>query len=248
METVVFAAIFILALVALSLAANLFAIVTVYEYQRAVFYRDGSVSRVLGAGTHRYLKRRASVQIVDMRRTMLTLPGQEILTKDNVNLKLSVAGAYEICDPVRALHGSQHYLMELYSVAQIALRDAVGLLALDDLLEKRAELDAKLLAGVSEGAAVLGLTVTALSVKDIMLPANLKRAYSAVLEARKEAQRQLEQARGEQAVLRSLANAASLYEGSPTLLQARVIQALAAGNNSIVFGADGTLAPRDKKP
>lgn len=71
-----------------------------------------------------------------------------------------------------------------------------------------------------------------------MLPANLKKAFSGILEARKESQTQLEKARGEQAVLRNLANAAGLYETNPQLLQARIIQTLANGNNTIVFGAE----------
>ena len=71
-----------------------------------------------------------------------------------------------------------------------------------------------------------------------MLPANLKKAFSGIIEAKKEAQTQLEKARGDQAVLRNLANAAGLYDANPQLLQARIIQTLANGNNTIVFGAN----------
>jgi hypothetical protein len=89
--------------------------------------------------------------------------------------------------------------------------------------------------------------VSGLAVRDVMLPANLKKAYSGALEAQKEAQKNLEKARGEQAVLRSLANSSKLYEEHPSLLQARVIQALANGNNSIVFGADDKMSIAKKK-
>jgi regulator of protease activity HflC (stomatin/prohibitin superfamily) len=231
-----------------SVVSRLYGAVTVYEYQRAILYRNGSVAVVWNQGRHRYFKPHSNVQVVDLRKSLLALPGQEVLTKDNVNLKLSLVGFYEIADPVSALHRSQSYTSEFYSVAQLALRDLVGQYTLDDLLEKKSELDAKLLSTASDGALPLGLKVSQLAIKDVMLPSNLKRAYSAVLEAKKEAQRQLEQARGEQAVLRSLANSAGLFEGNPALLQARVFQALSSGNNTIVFGADDALALKGKKP
>ncbi|HWA89584.1 MAG TPA: slipin family protein [Rhizomicrobium sp.] len=237
-----------LAFVAALVASGQLATVTIYEYQRAVLYYDGAVAKVLSAGRHRYWKRRSWYQVVDIRGAALAIPGQEILTKDDVNLKISLIGTYAIVDPVRALHGTQNYASDLYSAAQIALRDLVARMTLDELLEKRSELDARLLAAVAERAAAFGIAVSLLAIKDVMLPANLKRVYSAVVEAKKEAQRQLEQARGEQAVLRSLANSAGLLESHPMLLQARLVQALAAGNNTIVFGADGTLALKDKKP
>lgn len=247
MEVILIAALAAL-VVAGFLIARLFSTLTIYEYQRGIFYRDGVFAGVKGAGKYRYWKARSSVQVVDVRKAMLAIPGQEILTKDNINLKISLVGAYEISDPVRALHGSLSYVADLYSLAQVVLRDLVAQVTMDELLEKQRDLDAKLLAAVSEGAAQLGITVGQLAVKDIMLPANLKRAFSAVLEAKKDSLRQLEQARGEQAVLRSLANSSALYENNPSLLQARLVQALSAGNNSIVFGGDGKVVVKDAKP
>ncbi|HEX2591388.1 MAG TPA: slipin family protein [Rhizomicrobium sp.] len=221
---------------------------TIYEYQRGIFYRNGAITAVRGAGRYRYLKSMTDVQIVDVRKTLMGLPGQEILTKDNVNLKISLVGFYEVTDPVRALHSSQSFQSDLYSLAQIALRDLVAQTTMDELLESKSELDAKLQTAVADGAASLGIMVSQLAVKDIMLPPNLKRAFSAVLEAKREAQRQLEQARGEQAVLRSLANSSGMYEGNPALLQARLVQALSTGNNSIVFGADDKIVVKKANP
>lgn len=70
-----------------------------------------------------------------------------------------------------------------------------------------------------------------------MLPANLKKAFAGILEAKKEAQKQLEKARGEQAVLRNLANSSAMFDGNPMLLQARIIQSLSNGNNTVIFNA-----------
>lgn len=175
---------------------------------------------------------------MDKRKTILSLPGQDILTRDNINLKLSLAGFYELTDPARARHASQNYAAELYSHAQLSLRDTIASFTLDELLEKKGEIDALLLEKIADKAQAIGCTVSTLAVRDIMLPANLKKAFSGILETKKEAQIQLEKARGEQAVLRSLANAAQLFDSNPQLLQARVIQTLSNGNNTIVFGAD----------
>lgn len=212
--------------------------ITIYEFQRGLLYRNGRFKKLLGAGKYRCLRKGTNIQAIDIRKTLLTLPGQEVLTKDNVNIKITMVGFYEISDPVKARHESANYITEFYNIVQIMLRDLVGTVTIDELLDKKGEFDAQLLAGVTEKAAALGLTISTLAVKDIMLPANLKKAFSGILEAQKEAQRQLEKARGEQAVLRSLANSSSMYESNPKLLQARLIQALSTGNNNIVFNAD----------
>lgn len=220
--------------------------ITVYEFQKGLLYKKGSFVKLLGAGKYYYLKTSSTVQVVDTRKTLITLPGQEILTKDNVNVKLTLVSFYEVLDPVKAKHQSENYVTEFYNLSQIVLRDLVGSVTIDELLEKKGEIDSQLLASVSEQAKALGLTVSTLSVKDIMLPANLKKAFSGILEAQKEAQRQLEKARGEQAVLRNLANSSSMYENNPMLLQARIIQTLSTGNNTIVFNADDKVIMKEK--
>jgi regulator of protease activity HflC (stomatin/prohibitin superfamily) len=220
---------------------------TVFDYQNGLLYKNGSFVKVLGAGTYRYFAKTTKIATIDKRKTQLTLPNQEILTKDHVSVRVSLVGTYQVTDPVRAAHESANYMLEIYSHAQLALREEVAARSLDELLEKKTGLDEKLLSIVSARAADLGVTLTTLAVLDVMLPANLKRAFVGALEAQKEAQRQIEMARGEQAVLRSLANSAKLYEANPALLQARIIQALGTGNNSIVFGADGNTIVKNGK-
>lgn len=237
--------------VAAALAAGaylrLVARVVVYDFQKGLLYKNGAFQMLLGPGTYRFLKTGTDIQVVDGRRTMIALPGQEILTKDNISLKLSLCGFYEVTDPVKAKHQSQNYLTEFYSHAQLALRDVVAGYTIDELLEKKGEIDAQLAARTAGAAAALGLSVSALAVKDIMLPANLKRAFAGIIEAKKDAQKQLEKARGEQAVLRNLANASNMFDGNPMLLQARIIQSLSAGGNTVIFNAPGNDAAAVKK-
>ena len=224
---------------------------TVYEHQKGLRYDNGKLARVLDAGHYRYLRRRTQIDLVDMRSTMLVVPGQNILTKDNVSVKVSVSGLHQIVDPVKAIQESTSYISELYDICQLSLRDLVATTTIDELLEKKTEIDAQLLAASAAKAERIGVKITALALRDIVLPANLKKAFAAVLEAQKDAQRQLEVARGEQAVLRSLANSAKMYENNPALLQARLIQALSSGANTIVFnGDDKTIVakPAPDKP
>lgn len=224
-----------------------FVSVTIFEFQKGLLYKKGAFVKTLSAGKYHYIKSRSTIEVVDTRKTMLTLPGQEILTKDNVNIKITLVGFYEVSDPVKAKHQSENYMTEFYNISQIMLRELVGAITIDELLEKKGALDTQLLTGISEKVKGIGLSVSILSVKDIMLPANLKKAFSGILEAQKEAQRLLEKARGEQAVLRNLANSSGMYESNPMLLQARLIQSLATGNNSIVFSADDKLAVKEKQ-
>lgn len=210
----------------------------IYEFQKGLLYRNGRLERVVGAGRYRFLKRRARIDVFDMRNTQIVAPGQSILTKDNVNVKITVSGLYAINDPVQLSKQSANHVAELYDVCQLALRDVVAATTIDELLEKKTEIDAQLLERVAEKAGRIGVAFSSLALRDIILPANLKRAFGAILEAQKEAQRQLEAARGEQAVLRSLANSAKMYENNPALLQARLIQTLSSGANTIVYNND----------
>jgi regulator of protease activity HflC (stomatin/prohibitin superfamily) len=219
----------------------------VYDFEKGLLYRDGSFVRMLDAGRYRILKDRSRIDTVDTRKLPFTLSGQEVLTKDNIQVRITTVGQYQVTDVAKAAHEVASYHAEFHTLAQLVLREQVGNLTLEELLDKKTELNAKLLASVEEGAKLLGLTVSAFAVRDVMLPANLKKAFVGTLEAQKEAQRQLEVARGEQAVLRSLANSSKLYENNPSLLQARVIQALSNGNNSIIFGSDDRMTVNAKR-
>jgi regulator of protease activity HflC (stomatin/prohibitin superfamily) len=226
-----------------------FSTTVIYDYENGLLYKNGAFVKLLGAGVYRLNTRRSKIETVDMRKQPLTLSGQDILTKDHVNVRVTLVGQFQIFDVQLAVRAIASHQAELYTMAQLAVRDHVGSMALEEILQRKSDLDAMLLKTVAEGAKTLGLTILALAVRDVMLPANLKKAFSGALEAQKEAQRQLEVARGEQAVLRSLANSARLYENNPMLMQARIIQALSTGNNSIVFGADEkiTLKPKAQK-
>lgn len=221
--------------------------ITVYQYQKGLLFKDGKLVKQLDAGHYRYFVRRSSIKTFDMRRRVLQLSGQEILTKDNINMRATVVGQIQITDAEKVMQQTESYMADVYSIAQLSLRDAVGSVTLDELLGQKSVLDQRIQDDVAEKTKAIGVVISGLAVRDIMLPASLKRAYGGILEAQKNAQVNLEKARGEQAVLRSLANSSKLYSENPSLLQARVIQALASGNNSIVFGTDDNVAIKKSK-
>jgi regulator of protease activity HflC (stomatin/prohibitin superfamily) len=137
------------------------------------------------------------------------------------------------------VHDTANFTHDLHMAVQLALREVVAELTLDDLMAARKTLDAEVLKRATEKVTSIGLALKDLAIRDIILPASLKKSLSGVIEAQKDTLKNLEKVRGEHAVLRSLANAASLYKDNPALLNARLIQTLEQGGNTIVFGADG---------
>jgi len=216
---------------------KLFEWVTVYEYEAGLKYLHGQYVARLEPGRYRLRRGHAEIRKLELRAQYQTLSGQEILSSDHIQVKISLVLGFEIADPVKALHGVDNYQNALYLQMQLLLREAVQQIPLETLLAGQAELNSQLAAQAEPVLAELGLRFKSLAVKDIMLPGDLRRAYAQVLKVQKEAQAGLEKARGEQATLRSLANAARMLEKNPSLLNLRLIQSLENSQNAsqIVF-------------
>jgi regulator of protease activity HflC (stomatin/prohibitin superfamily) len=216
------------------------------EGYAGLLYHKGKFVQVLGAGRHIRWGRYFTLDAQDVRKTSLLVAGQEVLTADNVGLKLSLLVTYQVTDPVKAAHETQHWQGDLHNAAQLALRAVMGGIAVEALLNQRLEIGAQLLARVQPDAAKIGINVQAVEVKDVMFPAELKRAFADVLKAKQEGQAALERARGESASLRNLANAARVLEGNPALMNLRLMQSLTAAQNAgstLVVGMPGGFVP-----
>jgi len=205
---------------------------TVSEGHVGLLYHKGKFVRVLAAGRHVHWGRQFTIHWVDVRRASLLIPGQDVLTADNVGIKLSLLVTYQVSDPAKATHDTQNWSADVHNAAQLALRAVVSGVAIEALLKKRLEIGAQLLARVQPEAAKIGINVFAVEVKDVMFPADLKRAFAEVLKAKQEGQAALERARGESAALRNLANAARVLEGNPALMNLRLMQSLSAAQNA----------------
>ena len=216
---------------------------TVFEYQKGLLFHRGRFARLLDAGTHQLSRKHDHLVKMDMRPALYTVPGQEILTRDKISIKITAGGSYAISDPRTVFSSSTSYAAAFYAEAQQVLREVVQGFDLESLLGDRSEINTAMHQALEAKAATMGLDVKAFAIRDIMLPAGLKKALGGLLEAQKEAQIAVEKARGEQAVLRSLANSSRLYAEHPTLLSARLVQTLDTGAHTLVFNTAAEAPP-----
>lgn len=250
--TLAFVAVVVLGAAVIALA-RLYRTVYVYHYQMGIRYSKGRFDGVLAPGQYRILPSTAIVP-VDMRSTVVSVPGQDILSADGVTVKVSLVARYRVKDPQVALHATESYLQSLYATLQVALRAAVGSRPVEDVLATRGELGAEAQAASAEPATALGLVLESVDVKDVMFTGELRKTFAQVVTARKEGLAALERARGETAALRNLANAARLVEGNPTLLQLRALQQVGQSKGStLIMGMPAATTPipiphRDASP
>ncbi|RDI68956.1 slipin family protein [Nocardia pseudobrasiliensis] len=212
--------------------------VTVMDWQRTLRYRDGKLDTVLEPGRHRYDQRRDTLVTVDMRPRQTQVTGQELLTRDGLSLRVSFIASWVVTDPVAFTVGAQYPETVLYAAVQEAARDKVAAHTLDELVADRS-----LLSGADEVAIAigdLGIQVSSVRARDLMLPGELRRAALETVLAKERGRADLERARAEAAALRSLANTARLLEENPTLLRLRTLQVAAMPGTQVV------LDPRER--
>ena len=214
--------------------------IVVQEWERVLLYRDGRFVETLEAGRHRRPRRRHSWVRVPVRPRLLVVPSQEVLTADGLSVKVSLTAAVRTSDPRRWHEAVEDADAFVYAALQIALREAVAGRTLDELLGARGSLPDEVLAGVSAAVEAVGVALDSLSLRDVMVPAELRRAAAEVAVARAQGQAALERARSEVAATRALANAARMVAEQPALLQLRTLQAVEAGGATVVLTTGGT--------
>ncbi len=215
--------------------------VSIWDYDTALLFQHGKLLKTLEPGRHRFYGKGYSVLHFDNRMQELVVNGQEMLTADKVTLKLTALATYRIVDAVKLHSVTGARDKSLYSAIQMALREVVSIQEIDAIIEGRTDLAAPLADKVRPIAEQMGLELVSLAIRDLILGGELKKAYAAVVQSRKEALAGLEKARGEAAQLRTLANAARLFESHPQLLQLRYLDALGAATqaygNTVVFAS-----------
>jgi regulator of protease activity HflC (stomatin/prohibitin superfamily) len=204
----------------------------VRESFAGLLYHEGRVVETLAPGRHSRWGRDYQLVSLDTRRTLLQVPGQEVLSADNLGIKLSVTLTVQIVDAAKSVLAADSYAAHLYSATQTAIRTVVAGLTLETLLTQRVAIGAQVRELVAPQAQLVGVEIHTLEVRDVMLPGELRKAYNEVVTARQEGQAALERARGETAALRNLANAARLIAGQPALATLRFLQTLEASKAS----------------
>ncbi|MFM7738481.1 MAG: slipin family protein [Planctomycetota bacterium] len=210
---------------------------TIYDYQRGLHYRDGILEGMLEPGTYRLSVKRSAVSTFDTREMPIQVAGQEVLTADALGFKLSLVGSYRVTDPMAASKVVSNYYTTLYSDLQAACRSVLEQMTCEEILAARNVLGQKIfeLAGSQTGR--YGVELVSLSVRDFMLPGQLKAIYAKVAEAKQESLAAMERARGETAALRSLANASRVMASNPGLGLLRTLQTLekSTGNTLVML-------------
>ncbi len=216
----------------------------VHEGDVGLLYRAGVYQRELPPGRHR-LWWRESVTLVPMLPQTVVVAGQEVLSADGYQPRLTGVLVYAVADAHKATvaRGGAGFREALILETQLALRAIAAVRTAEDLAKSpRPALDGELLEGVRASARSLGLEVASVRLRDVVLPADLRRLLTGVEKARREGQVALERAHAEQAALRALANAARMLRNNPELQNLRLLQVLGSGA-TVVFGAPGAFLP-----
>lgn len=219
---------------------KLFTVIIVPMNHRCMHSRNGKFVALLESGRYRFFGSGHQFQSFDNRLQQVTLQTQELTTLEGITVKTTAVGLYRIADPLMATSSTSDFNGTLYTLIQLAMRDAIGGMEAEALLTNARALGPKLMEVVQPKAVGLGLELTELVVRDVILPADIKTALSETWRSKKAALAELEAARGKAAVTRTLANAAKLYEDHPALLKIRYIEALEQASkgmgNTFVIG------------
>ncbi len=202
--------------------------VEVKAYEESVLLVDGRFERILKAGKYYFYKNSSTIEIrtVDLRMQSLEVSGQEILTSDKANLRLTFNVQYSVVDTMRAVLKNKEHEKQLYLGAQLLLREVVGGMTLDEVLESKQKVTDYVLNELQKTSNVLGLTIYNAGIKDIILPGDMKVIINQVLIAQKKAQANVITRREEVASTRSLLNTAKLLEENSMLYKLKEMEYL----------------------
>ena len=194
--------------------------------EQAILTLDGKFEKVLKAGTYCFWKKAKAILInkVDMRTKQLEISGQEVLTKDKANLRLNFIAQYKVVDIKKAVLENNDYEKQLYVSIQLAIREFVGTLTLDEILEKKEDLTSFVVETVKSKAENIGLNLIDAGARDIILPGEMKDIINQVLIAQKKAQANTITRREETASTRSLLNTAKLMEDNSMLFKLKEME------------------------
>ena len=217
--------------------------VIVEAYEKGLKFRDGRFVGVLDPGRHRVrtLFARERIEKIDMRLRTMILQGQEVMTLDKVTIRLSALIQLKVKDPAAAVLKVDNYAAQLYGAVQLALRDYIGSVEFDTLLQEKGRIGAQVLDAVRLDAAGYGIDLVDVGIRDLVLPGEMKAILNKVMEARKQAEASMIARREEVAATRSLANTAQLLEKNPVLMRLKELEALekvVANGGSVVVSPE----------
>lgn len=209
------------------------------EYERGVAFRLGRLRPLLGPGIVVILPWLDKLVRVDLRVVTLTIPPQEVITKDNVPARVNAVVLFRVTGPIESVMTVENHAVATSQIAQTTLRSVVGRADLDTLLAHRADLNEDLAQSIALQTEPWGVKVDVVEIKDVEIPEAMQRAMAREAEAERERRAKVISARGELQASVELRDAAATLSQSPASLQLRYLQTLlelgADQNSTVVF-------------
>jgi regulator of protease activity HflC (stomatin/prohibitin superfamily) len=230
----------IVVLLVIFLAIVLFSGVRILrEYERGVIFRLGRLIAQKGPGLIFLIPFVDRMVRIDLRTVTLTVPPQEVITKDNVTVRVTAVAYFRVIDPNKAVTEVENFLLATSQIGQTTLRSVLGKAELDSLLSERERLNIELQQIIDEQTEPWGVKVSTVEVKDVELPADMQRAIARQAEAERERRAKIIAADGEFQAAEKLAQAANIISQNPATLQLRYLQTLldigVNQNSTIIF-------------
>ena len=227
------------AIVLLLVFLALSAIRVVQQYERGVIFVLGRLIGAKGPGLFLVPPLISRMSKVDLRIVTLTVPPQEVITRDNVTIKVTAVVYFYVTDPIAAVVNVVNFNQATTQIGQTTLRNVLGQSELDELLAQRNKINRDLQVIIDEQTEHWGVKVTAVEIKDVELPVTMQRAMAKQAEAEREKRAKVIHAQGELLASTQLAQAAAVIGSQPAALQLRYLQTLTEiaveKNSTIVF-------------
>jgi len=209
------------------------------EYERGVVFRLGRLRPLYSPGPRLLLPGIDRLTRVGLRVVTLTIPPQEVITRDNVPARVNAVVLFQVVDPVKAIMTVENYAVATSQIAQTSLRSVLGRADLDTLLAHREDLNEDLRTSIERQTEPWGVQVKVVEIKDVEIPEAMQRAMAREAEAERERRAKIINARGELQASEDLREAAETLSKSPAAIQLRYLQTLlelgADQNSTVVF-------------
>ena len=213
----------------------------VTEYDRGVIFRLGKYAGVRGPGLIFLIPLLERMVKVTLRTITMEIPSQKIITKDNVSIDIAAVAYYHVVDPTKSVLAIQNVDEAVNQISQTTVRNVVGQFVLDQLLSETANINTKIKNVIDSHTEPWGVQVTAVEIKDIVLPDNMQRAMAKEAEAERERRAKIVAAEGEFQAATKLGEAADVITKHPVALQLRTLQTMAEisteKSSTIIFPA-----------
>ncbi len=196
------------------------------QWEKGVVFQLGKFSRIKGPGLFFIIPVIEEVRKIDMRVLTMDIPSQQVITKDNVPVKINGVIFFKVDDPANAIIKVQDYRYAISQYSQTSLRDVIGQMTLDQLLTEREEIGKKIEANVEKDTEAWGLEVTGIRIQDIDMPEELKKMMSRQASAEREKRATITKAEGDRDAAANLALAAKTMAESPGAMQLRTLQTI----------------------